>query len=69
MIKLAGRMAGYKTEIGWRYDVRMSQSPCKKVASLVRGRGVAGACAHVLEVIKQTWTEWLEERSSLARRG
>lgn len=44
----------------------MPESPCKKIASLVRGRGVAGACAHVLEVIRHDLDEWLEQRSSLA---
>ncbi len=67
MIKLAGETAGCRSEISRRYDLSMPESFRKKVATLVRGRGVAGACAHVLEVIKNDLEEWLEERSSLAQ--
>ena len=44
----------------------MPESLRKRVVALVRGRGVAGACAHVLEVIKNDLAGWLEERRSLA---
>ena len=38
----------------------------KKVTALVRRRGLAGACAHMVKVIKKNLADWLEERESLA---
>jgi SAM-dependent methyltransferase len=44
----------------------MSESLHKKAAGLVRRHGLAGACVHVVKVIRKNLAAWQEERRSAA---